>query len=215
MPVHDWSNVPPGLFHHFHQFWTMTICTALNDGRLPKGLFALVEQHAVGVVPDVHRAEEDLYVAKANRVVVRSAGGQVVAVIEVVSPGNKASRYALRSLVDKTLDLLRREINVVVIDLLPPTPRDPQGIHKVIWDEIREEAFELPPDKRLTLASYVAGMPRMAYVETVAVGDALPDMPVFVDPGTYVRAPLEPSYESAWALCPSEFREAVLDAGTL
>lgn len=243
MPVHDWSNVPPGLFHHFHQFWSVTICNALNDGRLPKGHFALVEQHAVGVVPGVltlhrqgkpegtprggsglavadappktrlvHRAEEDLYVAKANRIVVRSSGGQVVAVIEIVSPGNKANRHALRSLVEKTLDLLRQEVNVAVIDLLSPTPRDPQGIHKAIWDEIWEEAFQLPSDKPLTLASYVAGMPRTAYVETVAVGDVLPDLPLFLDPQIYVRVPLEQAYESAWALCPAEFREAVQES---
>src|SRR5262245_29859786 len=47
--------------------------------------------------------------------------------------------------------------HLLVIDLLPPTPRDPHGMHKAIWDEIEEEPFELPPDKPLTLAAYVAG----------------------------------------------------------
>ena len=28
---------------------------------------------------------------------------------------------------------------MLVIDLLPPTRRDPQGIHKAIWDEIDDE----------------------------------------------------------------------------
>src|SRR3954453_11312313 len=53
MPIHDWSHVPAGLFHHFHQRWSGAICDGLNDGRLPEGYYALVEQHAVGVVPDV------------------------------------------------------------------------------------------------------------------------------------------------------------------
>ena len=38
----------------------------------------------------------------------------------------------------------------------------------------------------------------MAYVEPVAVGDVLPDMPIFLQPGYYVPAPLEPSYRRTW-----------------
>src|SRR5437879_305473 len=53
MPVHDWTRVDVILFHHFHQAWTITISNSLNSGLLPKGFFALVEQHAAGVVPDV------------------------------------------------------------------------------------------------------------------------------------------------------------------
>jgi hypothetical protein len=46
MPLHDWTRVPSGLFHHFHQSWTIRISDALNAGRLPKGVAALVEQKA-------------------------------------------------------------------------------------------------------------------------------------------------------------------------
>src|SRR2546428_6530780 len=46
MPLHDWSRIPAGLFHHFHQDWAIEITRALNRGRLPKGLSALVEQRA-------------------------------------------------------------------------------------------------------------------------------------------------------------------------
>ena len=53
MPLHDWSRVPSGLFHHFHQHWSIEITTALNRGRLPKGLAALVEQRAGPKEPDV------------------------------------------------------------------------------------------------------------------------------------------------------------------
>ena len=53
MPIHDWSRKPVGLFHHFHQQWVGSICNALNAGRLPKGFYALLEQHAAGVIPDV------------------------------------------------------------------------------------------------------------------------------------------------------------------
>jgi hypothetical protein len=51
MPIHDWSRKPVGLFHHFHQRWAVSICDALNAGRLPDGFYALLEQHAAGVIP--------------------------------------------------------------------------------------------------------------------------------------------------------------------
>jgi Protein of unknown function (DUF4058) len=246
MPIHNWSRTPPGFFHHFHQFWSVEVCNALNDGRLPQGFYALVEQRAIGLVPDVltlehqprspgapsapvprgrlavadappkarfvSRAEEDVYAAKANRVVVRTSAGRVVAVIEILSPGNKSTRYAVRSFVEKTLDLLRQDINVLVVDLFPPSPRDPQGIHPLIWEAVLDEPFELPPDKPLTLAAYVAGVPWTAYVEPVAVGDSLPDMPVFLDADTYVLVPLDPTYRETWDRCPREFKDAVLAA---
>jgi len=46
MPIHDWTRVPSGLFHHFHQAWSMRIVDALNSGGLPKGTSALVEQRS-------------------------------------------------------------------------------------------------------------------------------------------------------------------------
>lgn len=44
MPIHDWTRVRANRFHDFHQRWTVTICNSLNDGRLPPGYFAMVEQ---------------------------------------------------------------------------------------------------------------------------------------------------------------------------
>lgn len=137
----------------------------------------------------------------------------MVAVVEIVSPGNKNNGAALRSFVQKSLDLIRRDVNLLVIDLFGPSPRDPQGIHPLIWGEVREEPFELPSDTPLTLAAYAAGPPPAAYVEPVAVGDVLADMPVFLDADTYVLAPLEPSYQETWARCPQEFKATILGGG--
>ena len=127
----------------------------------------------------------------------------MIAVIEIVSPGNKSSRNALRAFVEKMTDLLREGVHLLIVDLFPPGPRDPEGIHKVIWDELREEPFELPPDKPLTLAAYSAGAVKTAYVEPVAVGDLLPEMPLFLEPEAYVPAPLEATYQTAWNVFPA------------
>ena len=89
--------------------------------------------------------------------------------------------------------------------------RDPHGIHKAIWDEIEEQPFALPPDKPLTLAAYVAGVPKTAYVEPVAVGDVLPDMPAYLDADSYVPVPLEATYEAAFAGMPAKYKRILTE----
>jgi hypothetical protein len=155
----------------------------------------------------VHRSTAQRYAKQANRVTVRHESGRVVAVIEVVSPGNKDSRHAIRTFADKAVMLLYEGIHLVVVDLFPPTPRDPQGIHKAIWDEIEDVPFELPPDKPLTLASYSAGLDLTAYVEPVAVGDVLPDMPLFLEPEGHV--PLAATYQTTWSVFPAALKPAL------
>jgi hypothetical protein len=240
MPIHDWTRVGAGAFHDFHQGWTIRIRDILNSGLLPGGFYAMAEQYAKGLIPDVltleaqpgterrtdvrggvaleeapprarfmTSAEVDAYVAKANSIVIRHEFGQVVAVIEIVSPGNKRSQYGLRVFVEKSYTLLQNGINLLVVDLFPPTPRDPQGLHKAIWDNFVEEPFELPSDKPLTIAASMAGEIKRAYVEPIAVGDVLPSLPIFLDEYTYVPAPLEESYMAAWAVCPEPVRRKI------
>jgi len=154
--------------------------------------------------------EVERYAAKANRVVVRHSLGKVVAVVELVSPGNKDSRHALRSFVEKTVDLLYDNINLLVIDPFPPGPRDPQGIHKAIWDEITDEPFELPADRKLTLAAYQAAPIKTAYVEPFAVANPIPDMPLFLHNDFYINVPLEATYMDTWNVLPQLLRDLVL-----
>src|SRR5262249_54936277 len=53
MPVHDWTRVEAGIFHHFHHRWITAITDALNAGLLPNEYYALAEQQAAGFGPDV------------------------------------------------------------------------------------------------------------------------------------------------------------------
>lgn len=129
-----------------------------------------------------------------------------MAVVEIVSPGNKSSSSALRAFVEKFADLVEKGVHLLVIDLFPPTRRDPQGMHKAIWDEFAEEDFELPAGKPLILAAYDAGPPTTAYVEPVGVGEALPEMPIFLQPGLYVPAPLESTYALSWHHFPAPMK---------
>jgi hypothetical protein len=235
MPIHDWTRVRANRFHDFHQSWTIAIRNALNAGQLPPGYFAMIEQTAGrtqadvitldltppggGVPPGglavaeappktrfVTRSEAEGYARKANRITVRHPDGDVVAVIEIVSPGNKDGRHAIRAFARKAVEFLYAEVNLLIVDLFPPGPRDPQGIHKVIWDRLRDEPFQLPPDKPLTMAAYAAGTEIVAYVETVAVGDPLPDMPIFLTGDHYVPCPLESTYQTAWSQFPAPLK---------
>jgi hypothetical protein len=48
-------------------------------------------------------------------------------------------------------------------------------------------------------------------VQPVAVGDRLPDMPLFLEPGAHVLLPLNVTYERAFAALPRRWRR-VLEA---
>jgi hypothetical protein len=151
-----------------------------------------------------------VYAAKAKAVVIRHASDhRVVAVLEVISPGNKNTRHGLRAFVAKAVEMLHGGVHLLIVDLFPPGPRDPQGIHKAVWDEFIDNDFASPPGKPLTLAAYIGGPYPEAFVEPTAVGAALPDMPLFLTPDVYVPVPLEATYQSAWEAVPAFWRDAL------
>jgi hypothetical protein len=173
------------------------------------GGVAIAEPKAKPRTSFVMSSDEDRYVRKVNQVVVRHELGNVLAVIELVSPGNKNSVHAIRSLVEKLADLLRDGINLMVVDPFPPSPRDPQGIHALIWSEITTHSFELPLDRQLTMAAYQAAPTKTAYVEPIAVGSSLPTMPLFLVGDYYVDLPLDNSYRETWNVLPIELKRII------
>jgi hypothetical protein len=245
MPIHDWTRVDAGLFHHFHERWIQALCDALNGGQLPPGFVALSDQVAGGPIPDVltlnrgpkgrgprepaggvavalpapkarfvDEVEEDSYARRANRIRVQHRHGQVVAVVEIVSPGNKNTRTALAAFVRKAADLIWQGIHLLVVDLFPPSDRDPQGIHRAIWDEVAGRPFELPPDKPLTAVAYRAVPTKVAFVEPLAVGDPLPALPIYLTEADYIPAPLEETYRTSWAVFPGDFKDLLVSPTT-
>jgi hypothetical protein len=159
-------------------------------------------------------AEMNDYVLKRRTLVIRhSSGDRIIALLEIVSPGNKSARHALRSFVEKAVEALYRGYHLLIVDLFPPTPRDPNGIHAAIWGEICDDSFTLPKDEPLALAAYSAGSPKRAYVEPTAVGRAMIEMPLFLEPETYVNVPLEATYRAAFRGVPRKWQR-VLEAGS-
>lgn len=157
-------------------------------------------------------AETDMafYRRKQNAIAVRHVSGdRIVAMIEIVSPGNKNSRNGLRSFVEKAAELLDNRIHLLILDPHPPGRRDPNGIHGEIWEEVAGEEYTAPADKPLTLAAYESGLTLRAYVVPVRVGDTLPDMPVFLEPEKAVMVPLEATYQAAFAAVPRRWQRVL------
>ena len=154
-------------------------------------------------------ASESLRRKKSTIVVRHVSGDRIIAVLEILSPGNKASRHALQALIDKACELLEHKIHLLILDLFPPSKRDPQGIHGVLWEEITGEVFAPPSDKPLTLVAYESGDKVKAFIEPVAVGDRLPDMPLFLEPGGHILVPLEMTYREAFASLPLRWQQAL------
>jgi hypothetical protein len=251
MPIHDWTRVDDGIFHAFHLAWMGELQKALNAGVLPPDYYALAEQIAGSVGPDVLTLQgngaaggvgagdesgasggtstlvrtvpktrfstpltiPDYVTRRRTLVIHHVSGDRVVALLEIVSAGNKASNHAFRTFIDKAVGVLTQGYHLLLVDLHPPTPRDPQGIHATIVGELGGPPFAPPPGQPLTVASYEAASPGgNGYVDTLAVGDPLPDAPLFLEPGGYVRVPLEATYREAYSGVPLRWRR-VLEGG--
>jgi Protein of unknown function (DUF4058) len=243
MPIHDWTRVEAGIFHAFHYNWIYGISRALNRGILPSDYYALPEQLAGGLGPDIltlrrpgnngtgpgqassggvavaivpprvrirMRADANRYAAKAKTVTIRHVSHhQVVALVEILSPGNKNNQNGLDAFVRKAREALAAGVHLLLVDLFPPSSRDPQGIHGAVWGEDCGPDYALPEDKPLTCVAYVGGAGAEAYIEPVAVGDALPEMPLFLTPESYVPVPLEATYQTAWEDMPAFWRDVL------
>lgn len=238
MPMHDWTRVEAGIYHHFHHEWISEIARALNRGLLPDDHYAMAEQQAAGFGPDVltlqnladpfagggtatlartkpkttHYAQTpaEFHRRKKSSIAVRHVSGdRIVAMIEIVSPGNKNNDNAFRAFVDKACELLEHRIHLLLIDPFPPGRRDPNGIHAAIWAMVDDEPFQVPTERPLTLVAYQCSLITQAYIETIAVDEPVPDMPLFLDPESHILVPLEATYRAAWDTVPARWQRVI------
>jgi hypothetical protein len=154
---------------------------------LPGDYYAMAEQQAAGLGPDVLTLQgtagdgEEGAIATVKRTQPKSthyakapaefhrrqkisiavrhvSGDRIVAMIEIISPGNKNNANAFNAFVQKACELLEHRIHLLLIDPFPPGRGDPTGIHGAIWAMVDDEPFRLPAERPLTIVSYECGL---------------------------------------------------------
>ncbi len=218
MPIHDWTRTYAGAFHHFHGTWLFRIAEALNAGLLSPGYYALGEQvadcdAASAALPSATLtavAEAPCYPPRPRVIAVRhESNHRLVAMIEIVSAGNKSDAAEIGSLVEKTVVALSKGIHVVLVDLHPPGAFDPAGLHNLIWTELGQPPVAFSREKPLQVVSYRSAGSVSSFIEPRSVGERLPDAPLFLTPPHFVSLPLETTYQEAFAALPMNLKEDV------
>ena len=130
--------------------------------------------------------------------------------LEAVSPGNKSARFALAARRGPAQACFRG-YHLLIVDLFPPTLRDPQGIHGAIWAEFGIRLLHAAAGRAVTLVAYSAGPVKRTYVETTAVGRELIEMPLFLEPEIYINVPIEETYTAAYRGVPQRWKRVLED----
>jgi hypothetical protein len=148
---------------------------------------------------------------KRRTIAVRHVSGhRIVALVEIASPANKDRRRSVAAFVNKAIAALEFGIHSTLVDLLPPGRHDANGLHGAIWGRLDpDEPYELPGRTPLTLAAYAAAVPPRAYIDHLAVGDALPSTALFLTGDRYISLPLEATYIAAYASMPAFWQDVI------
>lgn len=222
MPLHRWPNRRVS-WESFHTSWLVRLADHLNDERLPEGFVARPTEHILGVGPDVltlrnrrpagpgnHVAtlpQADVHLEFEPRETPQFVGvysqydeTKLVAVVELVSPGNKSRPAAVDAFASKCELLLSDGVHLVIVDLLT-APRD--NLHNPIMARVQGPPHDLCPSVPYSVGYRVIqdedGASRKvtvdAWVRPMPVGEPLPAVPLFVHPDEFVEIDLEKVYE--------------------
>ena len=150
------------------------------------------------------------YRLSRRTVVIRHASGhQIVALLEIASSANKDRPASVAEFLEKLQRAVSAGIHVLLVDLFPPGPHDPLGLHGEFWQFYDSETAPPEADHPLCLASYEASELPEAWIQPLAVGEPLPKMPLFYDRGQFVNVPLEETYQQAYRGVPEFWREVI------
>lgn len=224
MPLHDWSTAPASIiFYDFHAEMMVLIKHHLNAVLLPETHYAML-----GAVAGERQApimlnrlfEDSAETLKQEffrlprrrmRVVVRQVeNDKAVAHIDMLTPGNKATRRLLGSCLDEIVANVRDGVHTLLIDLLPPGPADPQGILAPLSSRFHPNPHPSIAEKPLMVVSYRADNSVEVRFQSLVPGESLPDMPLFLGAETFVWVALEQVYQEAHGWMPRPWR-ALLD----
>ena len=188
MPLRDHFRPPVSnstSWDGFHGQWPAMIVLGLFD-MLPNGYVAS---------PHVHLGREYEYEV---RIYDTARGRRLVAAVEIVSPANKDRPEHRRAFVAKCASLLQQQVSVVVVDLV--TVRH-FNLYADLLESIGRSDPSLGPEPP---GVYVAacrwkesgkGGILQTWAHTLALGQPLPTLPLWLDDDLAVPLELEKSYE--------------------
>jgi hypothetical protein len=206
MPLRDHFHPPLGERRHWDSFlvaWLEAMALALNQRLLPEEYFAetQVEREAS---PDhspalLHFTASDLFEVQ---ILHGSQRPRLVAAVELVSPANKDRPGHRHAFAVKCASYLQQQIGLVVVDVV--TERH-ASLHRELLQLLRVTAATPgQEDGDLYAAAYrtVAATESLdleSWVELLAVGAALPTLPLWLAPDLCVPLDLEATCQTACA----------------
>jgi hypothetical protein len=183
MPTHDWSNAEPDDFMAFHRAWIDAALRHLEGGVLPV---------------DYSVSADDLAGGKRWILVRHRRAARVASIIDLVTPADKATPEKVRDYAESVIGLLNQHVNYMMFDLLGSSDSNPNGLHYEIWRWFNDdEGHALPDGEPIAYACYRAISMPEAYFDFKPIGDALPDVPIFLSETEHARLPMEPIYQAA------------------
>ncbi len=223
-------------WEEIHTQWIANLTRNLNREWLPEGYRAAPErsfgpeiQVDVGVVREpqavyaAHLGREERLsayevpppnasVAGATgpyaRVMIGNASGRLVAVVELVSPGNKDDWPARNAFTGKLESYLRAGVSVAVVDLVTSRHHNLHNHWAGLYGGKETPQFAEEGDGRLYAVAYhpyvdvVRGTetPRLdLWLRPVRLGAELPVLPLFIERGLAVPLELEKTYTETCA----------------
>lgn len=228
MPIHDWVRAGEAWYHDFQLGWAVALCRRLNHGVLPPPLYAMSEtidlrppaeftpfpepdgperrtrwRHLLTSADDRPPQTRFRFVGNRRQYAtviasVRDDLHQPLAAVVWATRQDRETPHRWDALTAFVAGAVTRGVHALVVDVFPPLPANSENVHAAVWGRILTGSFDVPADKPLTFASYSAGTEVSAYVEPVAVGDPVPDMPLFLTHDSYILCPLAASYDDEW-----------------
>ncbi len=194
MPLLDHFHPPlhgPRRWEGFHHAWATFIAQQLNQETLPPDYFAESE---IAIGPELNRFEIR---------VERSTGGGagLRAAVELVSPANKSRPEGRLAFAARCVGYLKKGMGVAVVDVVTSVSAN---LHAELLKllELDDIDYYWDSDTGLYAAAYRvakgSGAARFeAWTEPVALGQALPVLPLWLSLDQCVPLRLEDSYLAA------------------
>ena len=187
--------------------------TFTGDMPAVAGELVLATEPVKSTAVAVQEEATSVYQRKQQQLAIRTSDSkELVAVLEIVSQGNKSSSKRLEQFLRKTTGLVMDGINVGIVDLYACGNLDSEGLLTMAWREVtgHEPAEPLPSRESAQsgrcVASWKSSPVNQLYADEIKPGQPIPELPLSLRPDAYVRLPLEETYIEALESLPREER---------